>query len=116
MEFCTVCNNMLYFKVSDQTTLVKYCKNCNFSTEDKCDGKAVVLIDNYMGANEQYYEQYKSKYIEFDSTLPRVNNIPCDNKDCSNKDPEKNEVIYIKYDHKNMKYLYYCTHCKSFWI
>ena len=26
-----------------------------------------------------------------------------------------NEVIYIKYDNENMKYLYYCVYCEKFW-
>ena len=26
-----------------------------------------------------------------------------------------NEVIYIKYDNDEMKYLYYCVHCDNFW-
>jgi DNA-directed RNA polymerase subunit M/transcription elongation factor TFIIS len=116
MEFCSVCDNMLYYKVGDgENTLIKYCKNCNYIDKHTCEEEAIILIDNNMGADEQYYKQFKSKYIEYDPTLPRVNNISCKNEKCPRKDPQENEVIYIKYDHMNMKYLYYCTHCKEFW-
>jgi hypothetical protein len=26
-----------------------------------------------------------------------------------------NQVIYIKYDYRNLNYLYFCCHCDHFW-
>ena len=30
MEFCEVCDNMLYVKTNEKKELVKYCKHCSF--------------------------------------------------------------------------------------
>ena len=43
MEFCPECRNMLYLKIQnkeeeeeeEQDELVKYCKNCNYSKQEK---------------------------------------------------------------------------------
>ena len=31
MEFCEICNNMLYVKCNEEKKLVKFCKHCEFS-------------------------------------------------------------------------------------
>jgi DNA-directed RNA polymerase subunit M/transcription elongation factor TFIIS len=113
MEFCENCENMLYFRVDGETTLTKYCKNCNFSKSDDYNDGSVILIDNKVEDHEAFLAQFKSKYILHDPTLPRVKNIKCTNPECTAKE---NEVIYIKYDQKEMKYLYHCVHCRHFWI
>ena len=59
-----------------------------------------------------------NEYTKFDPTLPRINTIKCPNNECaSNKDEseESREVIYIRYDDINMKYIYLCTHCDKMW-
>ena len=33
MEFCEICDNMLYVKSNDTNMLVKYCKHCEFEIE-----------------------------------------------------------------------------------
>ena len=30
MEFCEVCDNMLYVKTNEKKELVKYCKHCSY--------------------------------------------------------------------------------------
>ena len=111
MLFCNKCENMLYLKNDD---LKYHCRNCG-------------EIDNNKIKKEVYSKQYKkddliqrylnNKHLINDPTLPRLNNLKCINVDCiSNTDKKvKPEVIYIKYNAMNMKYLYICTHCNASW-
>lgn len=115
MRFCSLCKNMMYVKVDDNTNLVYYCKFCNNSvTEPKENGSLLVIDDNKVDDNVKY-RPFENKNIIHDPTLPRVNNIVCPNESCTKKENQDNEVIYIKYDFANMKYLYYCCHCEHFW-
>ena len=51
-----------------------------------------------------------------DPTLPRVNNILCPNPDCTtNTKNDPREIIYIRYDDTNMKYIYLCSSCDTVW-
>jgi len=60
-----------------------------------------------------------NKYTKYDITLPRINYIKCPNNECSsnNKDFDTNnrEILYIRYDNTNMKYIYLCSHCDIVW-
>lgn len=110
MKFCDNCNNMLYFSVEGDN-LKYYCKNCNFSVIDNFAAKAECVLESHHTATKQgNYRQFMNKNIKYDPTLPRVNNIDCPS--CTTK---PNEVIYMKYDPVEMKYLYFCCHCENFW-
>jgi len=115
MLFCSTCNNMFYADVDEDKNLVHYCKFCNNSiTVPKTNGSVLVIDDNKVDDNIKY-RQFVNKNIVHDPTLPRVNNITCPNAACTKKKDQDNEVIYMKYDFANMKYLYYCCHCEHFW-
>ena len=43
-----------------------------------------------------------------DITLPRAEGIKCPNEQCQKAKPE---IIYIKYDNENMKFIYICLDC-----
>ena len=62
------------------------------------------------------YNQNVNKYLRFDPTLRRIRDphITCPNTDCT-ATQDNNQVIYIKYDAKNMKYLYVCETCGHTW-
>ena len=80
---------------------------------------------------EQKYNNIINEYTKLDPTLPRISNVPCPNTECpSNKglgDGEgegegsgeggrkKSEVVYLRYDDINMKYIYLCAHCDTVW-
>lgn len=113
MNFCETCENMLYMKV-DGTNLINYCKNCDFSIKNDYSKNSKVILNNNFETDRASYEQYISPYIKFDNTLPREHSINCPNKATQHKD-KKDEVIVIKYDQGNMKYLYYCVNCENFW-
>ena len=114
MKFCQNCQNMLYISVSGDI-LFRKCKNCNFAIEENYAAGAECIVTNSVETDNDNYKKYMSKYIKYDPTLPRVNNIACPNASCSKKAADDNEVIYIKYDNKNLKFLYFCCHCENFW-
>lgn len=118
MEFCKLCENMLYVKIDvqdDKQQLQNYCKNCNY-VKDLPNDVSIPIVENNYEKEDKNYELFINPYIKHDPTLPRVNNIKCTNKDCESKNKNvENEVIYIKYDNEEMKYLYYCVHCDNFW-
>lgn len=137
MKFCEVCANMLYVTIDKNNGLKLYCKNCNFSkiqerketsvpistelykqTNDtdvrKQDDEMCIMNINYSD-DARSYRQFMTPDIKHDMTLPRVNNIPCPSSTCKGKFSSDSEVIYIKYDHENMKYLYFCCKCNHFW-
>ena len=121
MHFCSKCDNMYYIRISEDggNKLIYYCRNCG--NEDDILTKESICVSNMqLKRSEQKYSHIINKYTKLDPTLPRTTAIKCPNQDCvSNKKVEgsKNdsEVIYIRYDDTNMKYLYICANCDSMW-
>lgn len=131
MHFCTECGNMYYLRlIKDEETqedgLIYYCRNCGH--EDKSlvsnlNNLYVSKTDVEVSAN---YKNKINKYTKRDPTLPRINTVNCPNVDCgsnkiietkddeSHKEKEK-EILYIRYDDKNMKYVYLCAVCDTVW-
>ena len=117
MHFCSNCSNMYYIRINsdDPNSLVYYCRQCG--NEDK-----IIAVDNVcvsktqIKKSEQSFNYIINKYTKLDPTLPRINNILCPNPDCNTytKD-ESREIIYIRYDDVNMKYIYLCSTCDTVW-
>lgn len=118
MHFCTECQNMYYIRVDSETSnkLVYYCRHCgNENTDLSMD--SVTVSKTQLIRNEQKYNNIINKYTKLDPTLPRINNIKCPNAECDTnkaKGPEP-EIIYIRYDDVNMKYIYLCSTCDLVW-
>ena len=117
MHFCSNCQNMYYIRINPDNAnkLVYYCRNCG--NED-----AALAVDNVcvsktsVKKGAQSFTHIVNKYTKLDPTLPRVNNILCPNQDCATVvDKKENEVIYMRYDDTNMKYIYLCAHCDHVW-
>ena len=115
MKFCSVCHNVYFIKVDEQNDMVYFCKSCANEEVVKKEGGSICIMDDNRVDDSTKYAQYMNKYLKYDPTLPRVNNIPCVNTKCSKKPEQPNEVIYLKYDPTNMKFMYYCVHCEHFW-
>jgi len=122
MHFCSKCDNMYYIRISadDDNKLIYYCRNCG--NEDDILTKEYICVSNtQLKRTEQKYSHIINKYTKLDPTLPRTTTIKCPNSDCvSNKksddqDFKSNEVIYIRYDDVNMKYIYICVNCDTMW-
>jgi len=110
---------MYYIRLStdDQTQLIYYCRKCGNEnttiTEDN-----VVVSKKIIVKKEQRFNHIINKYTKLDPTLPRITNIKCPNRDCQSNEEDtdvKNEIIYMRYDDTNMKYVYICVNCDTIW-
>ena len=117
MHFCSNCSNMYYIRINSDDTnkLVYYCRKCG--NEDKLLAiENVCVSKTQIKKNEQSFNHMINKYTKFDPTLPRINTILCPNPDCfTNKNGAEREIIYIRYDDTNMKYIYLCSLCDTVW-
>lgn len=117
MEFCNVCQNMLYLKTEEDQSLTSYCRYCKFNkTENVASGKAICISKTMYTDDDLLYKQHKNKFLIEDPTLPRVQdiNIICPNSECKGS-KDKTQVIYVKYDSIHMKYFYICDYCGFSW-
>ena len=117
MHFCSNCSNMYYIRINadDSNKLVYYCRKCG--NEDKILAiENVCVSKTQIKKSEQTFSHIVNKYTKLDPTLPRINTVLCPNKDClTNKDGKPREIIYIRYDDTNMKYIYLCSECDTAW-
>lgn len=118
MHFCDVCKNMYYIKIAedDPNKLSYYCRNCGHINETLTVDNTV--ITNTVTTNTQDLSYIINKYTKLDPTLPRIDKIPCPNESCSTNNidtPTPREIIYIRYDEQNIKYIYLCSTCDTVW-
>lgn len=120
MRFCSECQNMYYIRINAENSnqLIYYCRNCG--TEDTVNDTSSVSVSKIsMKNNDQQFSHIINKYTKLDPTLPRINNISCINSECETNHEdakiEDREVIYIRYDEVNMKYVYLCSTCDTIW-
>lgn len=120
-DFCPTCRYYLYLhqerredEKEQEDILRRICRNCGYQEEDT-KGGLILEID----LKEKTSEGYKILLNEFtknDPTLPHVKTIKCPNSNCdSNTKGVERDVIYIKYDAVNLKFLYICNVCDTKW-
>lgn len=117
MHFCPVCNNMFYLRIDEENPnkLDYYCRNCGhedkiLAHDNMCVSKTLIK------KSEQSFNHIINEYTKLDPTLPRINTILCPNTECeTNTKKAKREIIYIRYDDTNMKYVYLCSECSNIW-
>lgn len=112
MKFCDVCRNMLYVNVRDNK-LVLACACCS-SEYDHPDQDAP-LSDTLYRDDSAKYHHLVTPLIHSDPTLPRIKHIKCKNESCTKPDDKDNNVVYVKYDDDNLRFLYSCSYCNAFW-
>jgi len=107
--------------------------------------EVICVSKTHIKKKQQTYKNIINEYTKLDPTLPRIRNIKCPNPDCTynsknaskgetkdetkgetkgeTKDETKGEtkgenlpeIIYLRYDNENMKYIYLCTACNNSW-
>jgi DNA-directed RNA polymerase subunit M/transcription elongation factor TFIIS len=108
---------MYYISIEpdDPNKLIYYCRNCG-NKDSTISVKDVTVSKVQLKKSEQEFSNVINKYTKLDPTLPRVSNILCPNGDClTNKEDKPREIIYIRYDDTNMKYVYLCSTCNTVW-
>ena len=117
MHFCNQCHNMYYISIdpNDPNKLVYYCRNCG-NKDSTLTIENVTVSTLLLKQPEQEFSHIINKYTKLDPSLPRVTNILCPNPECTtNKDDTPREIIYIRYDDTNIKYVYLCSSCDTAW-
>ena len=113
MKFCQVCRYYLYLNVQENEC-VRLCRNCGYTEKEE---KGTLVSETLV--KELTSEGYKILLNEFtrqDPTLPHLTMMKCPRGDCeSNVGSKEKDVIYIKYDAENLKYLYICNVCGEQW-
>ena len=118
MHFCENCGNMYYIKLGDQDNLHYYCRKCGNENKKLINElKNFCVSKTHIIKESKAYNNIINEYTHLDPTLPRANNIKCPNEQCMCNTDKKvdNDIIYLRYDNANMKYIYLCVHCKSKW-
>ena len=117
MHFCNQCQNMYYISISasDANKLIYYCRNCGHE-DNVLSVENVTVSKMQLKKSEQEFSHIINKYTKLDPTLPRINNVLCPNMNCkTNTEEIEREIIYIRYDDTNMKYVYLCSSCDTVW-
>ena len=121
MHFCKKCENMYYIRLedSDSSKLIYYCRKCGDENDLISEDNMCVSFTNLKREENKYYH-IVNKYTKLDPTLPRINNIECPNEECTSRaenpnERSKNEIIYMRYDNEDIKYVYICVNCDSLW-
>lgn len=117
MHFCGKCDNMYYLRLSEANSnkLINYCRNCG-NEETITNNESICISNNELIKNDQKYKYIINKYTKLDPSLPRTNTIKCPNQSCpSNKEDGTREIIYVRYDDDNVKYIYICSSCNFSW-
>ncbi len=117
MHFCNICSNMYYIRINadNPNKLVYYCRKCG-NEDTTLASENVSVSKTQIKKSEQSFNHIINKYTKYDPTLPRINNIKCPNSECiTNTEKKEREIIYIRYDDVNMKYVYLCCDCDTLW-
>lgn len=119
MQFCPTCRNMYYITLSEDSTHIKNkCRNCG-NEESLSESESIVCVSKTIfNQNKHPTSYYINEFTEFDPTLPRINTMKCPNSECKTNEAahtSPTEIIFIRYDDVNLKFIYMCTTCKHFW-
>ena len=131
MHFCSVCNNMYYISVTPENELQYYCRNCgNIDNTVASENICVSKLNVKHSTTPQSFSQVVNKYTKLDPTLPRIHTMRCPNDECPSNEggggagagagagahnKPKSEIIYVRYDEMNLKYVYLCAKCDKVW-
>ena len=118
MKFCNACDNMFYLSIdsSDCDKLMYYCRNCGVQDSVGVTDKSSVISSVRLSNAEINMSRIVNKYTKLDPTLPRIDSIPCPNSECgTNVEQIPRQIIYIRYDDINIKYMYLCHTCDRVW-
>ena len=121
VQFCPTCDYYLYLKavgseaikelgpkVTPSTSMIRICHNCGYQKEDT--GGGLIMETDLQEKTSEGYKILLNEFTRMDPTLPHLSTIKCPNKTCaSNSSSAKADIIYMKYDPVNLKYLYLCN-------
>jgi len=114
MKVCSTCQNMYVMRLQTDGTLLWKCLSCGL--EEKQEGGCLLVETRVQERSSEEHHILLNEFTRQDPTLPHVKNIKCPRDDCgSNGGGAQRDVIYIKSDPVNMKYMYICNVCSYSW-
>ena len=118
MHFCTNCGNMYYIRLDEEETkLIYYCRKCG--QEDTKIGTETIIVSKTMVHNNKISRNnIINQYTKLDPTIPHIHSILCVNSKCPSNDESsdlKSDILYIRYNTNDLKYVYLCYHCDTKW-
>jgi len=108
---------MLYISLDSENSnhLTYYCRHCG-TVDETIQHEGHCVLTNNLAKREQSFGHIINQYTKLDPTLPRMYTMKCPNTECkTNKENTKAEVIYMRYDDQNMRYVYLCVECDTVW-
>ena len=133
MHFCKVCGNMYYLKISeeDSNKIMYFCRKCGDKDDNVINSEESLCISKtHIKKTTEVYKNVVNEFTKLDPTLPRIKNMLCPNVDCKSNNKKEGEekdedskvngnkfpeIIYLRYDNNNMKYVYLCCECDHTW-
>ena len=145
MHFCTQCSNMYYIRLTDTNGIVYYCRNCGHEDDTITIDNVVVSQTSFKTGTNQYahvvnkYTKLDPTLPRISTILCPNMECPCNrnhnptqyadratilgNEESGGEaaaataadDAVPREVIYMRYDDVNMKYIYLCAVCNTIW-
>ncbi len=113
MKECS-CGNMYSMKFQPDGKLFWECLSCG--TKEEQEGGCLLMKTQVQERASEGYKILLNEFTRQDPTLPHVKTIKCSNGACSsNTGGAERDVIYMKYDPVNMKFLYVCNVCGTTW-
>jgi len=105
---------MYYLRLSDDSgagaqALTYYCRHCGHE-DTNVERDAGSVLSTSINKRADRFELAINAFTKLDPTLPRSRTIKCPTTDC-----KSTEVIYIRYDRRNIKFLYHCPICDASW-
>ena len=114
MKVCPTCQNMYVMKLQPNGKLLWKCLSCGIEEEQV--GGCLLMETLVQERSSEGYRILLNEFTRQDTTLPHTKSIKCSRESCpSNGSSKERDVIYIKYDAVNMKYLYICNVCGESW-
>ena len=115
IHFCEKCSNYMYLQVDGESqTLFRLCRNCGFKSESSQGGLVTEMVVQQRSA-----EGFNmiNEFTLRDPRLPHIHKImKCINGQCpTNIGNEDSDIVYIKYDLVNLRYIYMCYSCETVW-
>ena len=126
------CGNMYYVMLGkeDNNSLIYHCRKCGDENSTLISElKNLCVSKTHIKNSYDKHSTIINEYTKLDPTLPRTNKLDCPNANCptnekgetENKSEEKSkkgpkkEILYLRYDNDNMKYIYLCCICDTSW-
>ena len=112
---------MNYISITHENELQYYCRNCgNIDNTIASENICVSKVNVKHKTTPQTFSQVVNKYTKLDPTLPRIHTMRCPNDECSSNqggdsagNKPTSEIIYVRYDDTNLKYVYLCATIES---